>query len=356
MAGKVHILGAGLAGMVAAINLARKGREVLVIEGEKKIGGMHRDLPSIHTTPIDPAWMSEQVGIDVTPAFHPIQGFQVVIGRRMYELNPGPMHAVERGARKTGIDALLYDEACQAGVQFSFGTLLKDLREVPTGSIVATGLDPTMYDYLDIPFEIVRGFSGTHKTDREPWAAGMMAEYTNDYFYANCANHLMYGLFFSRGKVSAETLELCVRDAEERFGFHLPKWEYSTGRVPTGSARNPRLYQDGYILAGTLSGAMDPGALFGIHGAILSGKVAATAVDDPERAIQEFKNMNRFYRISYYMRRFFSRMPGRLAMMDFNIRHPLIAYPMMLLTSAAIPGYHHGTWNYEVMKSAKRVQ
>jgi flavin-dependent dehydrogenase len=341
--------------MVAAINLARQGREVLVIEGEKQIGGMHRNLPSIHTTPIDPAWMSEQVGIDVTPAFHAIQSFQVLIGRRKYDLNPGPLHAVERGARRSGIDALLYDRACRAGVAFSFGTLLHDLREIPKGSIVATGLHPSMYDYLDIPFEIVRGFSGTHKTDREPWAAGMMAEYTNDYFYANCANRLMYGLFFSRGKVSAETLERCKRDAEEAFGLHLPKWEYTTGRVPTGSAKNPRLYQDGYILAGTLAGAMDPGALFGIHGALLSGKVAATAVDDPDRAIQAFRDMNRFYRISYYLRRFFSRVPGRLAAMDFNIRHPLFSFPMMALTSAAVPGYRHGFWNYEVMRSARKV-
>jgi flavin-dependent dehydrogenase len=341
--------------MVAAINLARQGREVLVLEGESRIGGMHRDLPSIHTTPIDPAWISEQVGIDVTAAFHPIRSFQVVIGRRVYEVNPGPMHAVERGARKTGIDALLYEQAGQAGVQFSFGTRLSDLREVPKGSIVATGLDASMYDYLDIPFEIVRGFSGTVKTDREPWAAGMMTDYTNDYFYANCANQLMYGLFFSRGKVSADTLERCRKDAVEKFGFDLPKWEFTTGRVPTGSARNPRLYQDGYILAGTLAGAMDPGALFGIHGAILSGKVAATAVSDPDRAIREFKDLNRYYRISYYLRRFFSRAPGRLAVLDFNMRHPLIAYPMMALTSAAVPGYRKGIWNYEVMKSARRI-
>lgn len=355
MAGKIHVVGAGLAGMVAAINLARQGREVLVIEGEKTIGGMHRSLPSIHTTPIDPAWMSEQVGIDLKPAFHPIRGFQTVIGNRTYELSPGPMHAVERGARKSGIDALLYEEACRAGVQFSFGTLLKDLREVPRGSIIATGLDAGMYDYLDIPFEIVRGFSGTHKTDREPWAAGMMAEYTDDYFYANCANHLMYGLFFSRGKVSPETLELCKRDVKEKFGFELPKWEYTTGRVPTGSARNPRLYQDGYILAGTLSGAMDPGALFGIHGAILSGKVAATAVEDPDRAIDAFRGMNKFYRVGYYLRRFFSRVPGRLAVMDFNLRHPVFAFPLMFLTAAAVPGYRKGIWNYEVMKSARRI-
>jgi len=316
---------------------------------------MHRLLPSIHTTPIDPAWMSEKVGIDLTSAFHPVKEFHVVIRDRMYKLNPGPMHAVERGSRNTSIDALLYGKAQEAGVQFEFGTFLKDLREIPRGSIVATGLDASMYDYLEIPFETTRGFSGAQKTDREPWAAGLMADYTKDYFYANCANHLMYGLLFSRGKVRVETLETCKRDIKEKFGLELQNWEYSTGCVPTGSARNPRLYQDGYVLAGTLSGAMDPGALFGIHGAILSGKVAATAVDDPDRAIKDFKDMNRFYRISFYLRRFFAHAPGRLAMMEFNIRHPLFSYPMMALTSAAVPGYRHGIWNYEIMKSAQRI-
>ena len=356
MAGKVHVLGAGLSGMVAAINLARRGREVLVIEGAKKIGGMYGLHPSVHTTPIDPAWMSERVGIDVTSAIHPVKSFQTVIGDKMFELNPGPMHAVERGARAGSIDMLLYGTACRAGVEFQFGTFLKDLREIPKGSIIATGLDASMYDYFTIPFEITRGFSGIQKTDRDTWAAGLMADYTNDYFYANCANRLMYGLFFSRGRVTVETLEMCKRDAKKHFGLDFPKWDYFTGRVPTGSARNPRLFQDGFILAGTLSGAMDPGALFGIHGAILSGKVAATAVEDPDRAIREFRDMNKYYRISYYLRRFFSHVPGRrLAMMEFNIRHPLFAYPMMLLTSAAVPGYRQGIWNYEIMKSARRV-
>ena len=104
MADKVHILGAGLSGMVAAITLARQGHEVLVIEGEKRLGGMHHSMPSVHTTPIDPDWVSEQVGIDVRPAFHQIRSFLSVVGNKTYELNPGPMHAVERGSRKSGID------------------------------------------------------------------------------------------------------------------------------------------------------------------------------------------------------------------------------------------------------------
>jgi len=114
-----------------------------------------------------------------------------------------------------------------------------------------------MYDYFEIPFEIPRGFASTRTTDWDTWCAGILSSYTDDYFYANCANRLMYGLLFGRSKVTVEGLEACKVDVQKKFGLELDTWEYFTVRVPTGSARNPRLFQDGYILAGTLAGAMD---------------------------------------------------------------------------------------------------
>jgi hypothetical protein len=71
--------------------------------------------------------------------------------------------------------------------------------------------------------------------------------------------------------------------------------------------------------------------------------------------MESFKDMNKYYRISYYLRRFFSHAPGRLAVMDFNIRHPRFSYPMAALTSGAVPGYRQGIWGYEIMKSARRI-
>ena len=355
MSNKVHILGAGLSGMVAAINLARAGREVLVLEGSKKIGGMGGLHPSVHTTPMDPGWMSHQVGIDLTSAFHPIKTFLWAIDDKAYRLNPASMHAVERGARKGSIDTLLYNQALEVGVEFAFGQHMKDLRQLPKGSIVATGLLPEMYDYFEIPFEIPRGFATTSRTDWDAWCAGTMSSYTDDYFYANCVNNLMYGLLFGRNKVTVEGLEACKKDVQRRFGLDLNKWEYFTVRVPTGSARNPRLFQDGYILTGTLSGSMDPSSLFGIHGAILSGKVAATAVEDPDRAAKEFKRMNRFYKLAYYMKELQRRMPGKRALFEFNVRHPLLLFPMTAIISLAIPGYQHGFWNRDMVKGAERI-
>ncbi|MEW6443930.1 MAG: NAD(P)-binding protein [bacterium] len=356
MAEKIHILGAGLSGMVAAINLARQGREVLVLEGAKGLGGMGGLHPSVHTTPIDPAWMSREIGIDVTPVFHRPKGFMLGLGDKTFKLDPGPMHSVERGARKTSIDTLLYEEAQAAGVAFQFGVYLKDLRQLPKGSIIATGLHHEMYDYLAIPSEVPRGFASTRKIDWENWCAGSMASYTDDYFYANCVNQLMYGLLFGRRKVTVEGLEACKLDIRKKFGLELENWEYFTVRVPTASATNPRLFQDGYILAGTLAGAMDPIALFGIHGALLSGKVAATAVESPDQGLAEFRRITRYYRIAYYVKQFQKSLPPNLAAMEFSLRHPRLFYPMMAISSVSVPGYRQGNWNYEVMKKLERVQ
>ena len=68
----VTIYGAGMSGLVAAINLAREGYEVTVHDREKAYGGDPRYNPSRHTMPILPKKMSEYIGIDITSAFKPM--------------------------------------------------------------------------------------------------------------------------------------------------------------------------------------------------------------------------------------------------------------------------------------------
>ena len=61
---KVHIVGAGLSGMVAAINLAREGHQVVVLEGADRIGGDPLHHPAIHGTPMNFDLIKDYVGID----------------------------------------------------------------------------------------------------------------------------------------------------------------------------------------------------------------------------------------------------------------------------------------------------
>ncbi len=353
MSSKVYILGAGLSGMVAAITLARRGRQVTVIEAGKTIGGTGGLHPSVHTTPIDPAWMSKEVGIDLTGVFHRPRTFLLGISESTFRLSVGPLYNVERGTRPSSIDTLLYQYATDAGVVFEFGVRLKDLREIPKGSIIATGLYPEMFDYFEIPFEIPRGFAATRKTNEEPWCAGVLASYTDDYFYASCANGLLYALLFGRSKVTDSSLEACRQDISNRFGLELDRWEYFSLRVPTGSARNPRLFQDEFILTGSVSGAMDPNGLFGIHGAILSGKVAAEAVEDREAGLKAFKRLTKYYSLSYWLKEFLRLLPRSLRNSIFllTVTRPRVMFPLVCVTSLGVPGYRQGFWYYDLMRS-----
>ena len=65
----VHIVGAGLSGLVAAINLAREGYEVLVRDREDSIGGPKKQHPSIHSTPLQPQENWEFIGADLSDLF-----------------------------------------------------------------------------------------------------------------------------------------------------------------------------------------------------------------------------------------------------------------------------------------------
>ena len=59
------VVGAGLAGMVAAINLAKAGYEVTVLEAEARIGGSPQLHPSLHITPIDKKKVWAYIGIEL---------------------------------------------------------------------------------------------------------------------------------------------------------------------------------------------------------------------------------------------------------------------------------------------------
>lgn len=347
---KITIVGAGLSGMVAAIHLAREGDEVQILEGHDKIGGMRHLHPSCHSTPIHVEAASRYTGIDLSPCFKPILSIQLGVKKSVFSCKTDTLFCVERGDRPTSLDNYLYQECLEHGVKFHFGALIRSPDEVPPGSILATGLHPEMFDATGIPYERVHSFwmqaerneeiFGSLRAEFEQLLVSYMDDYTNDYFYATAMNDLWYALLFSRKPLSRANLEDCVQKVRERLGVRLSGWRFLTGCVPTKSFRNPRLFHGDKILAGSLSGTMDPMFLFGIHGALLSGKIAALAVRDREGAEREFRRINRNYGRTWIRRRLYQRNPFRNSLQALLLRRfPEAACRLSSRATEGIPGY-----------------
>jgi flavin-dependent dehydrogenase len=91
--------------------------------------------------------------------------------------------------------------------------------------------------------------------------------------------------------------------------MHCSSWVYHEGLVPTACYDTPRLFEGDKILAGTLAGGMDPFALFGVHGSLVTGKIAAIAHQDKAEAYALFKKYTRFYNRNLFLRKVFDGTP-----------------------------------------------
>jgi flavin-dependent dehydrogenase len=339
---RVHIVGAGLSGMVAAICLAREGHQVTVLERAKSIGGVHPHHPSNHSTPVNLELIKQYLGIDITPCLTPQKNMYVYESGRKFSLS-WDCYSVERGPRKTSLDTFLYNLSLEAGVEFEFDQVVTNPMALPAPTILATGLFPEMCNALDRPCVRLPCFSATRKVE-DPERQGELRTwfglYTNTYAYAPINNQLDYILLFSDRDLSQGNLRRFEEELDRSEGIRFDRWESFEVFVPMGRPDAPRLFGKGRILAGTLAGMMEPGAYFGIHGALLSGRIAARAVTDPEGATQDFKRFNKNYKMSWYRNRLMNN-PQKLYLYRLFFRFPALFGPIMSLTDTGIPGIKH---------------
>jgi flavin-dependent dehydrogenase len=300
--GEVLIYGAGMSGMVAAYNLATEGYDVLVREQEPTWGGSSAFNPSLHTTPLDVPATSEYIGIDIAPAFHDVSTLSIYL--HDYKI-PAPVfmaYHVERSSRPQSLDALLYEKCVEAGVKFEFNEKLRkeDLAGLPPGTIIACGLNHAAYDDLEVPYKSWYAWMarGEIEHDNDAWI--WMDECINEYGYISYCNGLYYNLLFAYGQeVSREDLAKYREFMKRVEGVEEDDWYYVVGAAPVVSPDNPSLFRGDFIMCGTMSGCLDPFMGFGISGSLVSGKVAALAVSDREKAEEEFARFTRNYASVY---------------------------------------------------------
>lgn len=317
--GEQVVVGAGLAGLSAAINLRREGREVRVLERRDGVGGPARDMVTgeltyvmADGTPMETRKLAVYTGIDVSPACEPLlESRMYSFGKRYDTFFPAnvPAVLVERGSRKDSLDMFLYRIAVEEGVRFEFNQPLKtrkDFDQLPPKTILATGLFADTFDALGIPYVPVHGLFGQGMMPdyQGPKVILYMDRYTWDYAFFSTIHGLAGALLFQRKRPLSEEAKAWFPGQLARAdGIEFEEWhELDVGVLPMGSLSNPRLFHERFILAGTLAGAQDPVLLFGVHGALVTGKIAAMALGQPEAAYREFRKMNFFWKLSYLNR------------------------------------------------------
>lgn len=291
----IQIIGAGLSGMVAGISLAREGYRVTMYEAQKTIGGSPLLHPSVHTTPAQLPELCEYTGIDFTGVFAPCDPYPVFYNKTRRLVFPSYVKhnrafCIERGPRPSSIDNFLYKIALKEKVKFEFGRI-SDFSSLSAGTIVATGLDAAGYKAFGVPCRFVYGAWSCREIDDRSATGGIyMGPFSTDYGYTAQVNGLDYNLLFSRRPVTDSDIA-SYRAALSKIGIaDYPKpWQPVTMAVPAAV----RLFDGDTILAGTLSGMIEPFWGYGIVGAIISGRLAAKAVMDRNEAEGEFERFNR---------------------------------------------------------------
>ena len=340
---KVNVVGAGIPGMVAAINLAKEGYEVLVMERGSQVGKSPY-TPRLDVTPLDKPMVWDYIGLDLSPCFKELKG-NIYIRSHCFEFTPPNIYGVERSAREGSIDNHLYQEALKTGVKFEFSTYIKGPNDLPGNSIIATGSNPQMLEALEIPTIPVYGYWNymeKPKVDRSGVFNAYLDEYTAGYYYSVLVNDIWYSLLFDAySELGQDALDRCAQQVKEREGQEIKEWRRVQFAVACRDLNNPRLFAGNKILAGPLSGLHDPFLGFGVVAAMLSGKTAAIAVKDKERALKDFKKFNRNFERTWLIRKAYEAVTPniRLSLADLVLSNPELFEPLIVGMGGIVPGH-----------------
>jgi flavin-dependent dehydrogenase len=292
---EVTIVGAGLSGMVCGIILSRKGRRVIMYDAQKGIGGSPSLHPSVHTTPAQIPALWDYVGLNLEKDFARCDPYPTFYyGKNVLKfpayVDHNTAYCIERGPRPTSIDNHVFEIATDSGVQFEFGKRV-DFTKLKPNTVIATGLDPRGYERLGIDHRKIYGrWSYREIEDKSATGAIYMGSYTPDYAYTAQVNGLDYCLLFSHYPIRDKEVEK-YRGVLRAVGMgdYPEPWRDVAMAVPAEA----RLFAGDHILAGTLSGMIEPFWGYGIVGAIISGMIAAKAVEDRDEAEKEHARFTR---------------------------------------------------------------
>jgi len=271
----IPVCGAGPAGLVAAITLARAGRRVTVFERHADVGSrFHDDLQGLENWTTEADVLEELAGFGVEADFTAAPFHEAVVsdpeGREHVYRSPRPMaYIVHRGAVPGSLAFGLRKQALAAGAEIRFHA---PCRQLPDGGIVAEG--PHGADAIGIGY--------LFDTDR---ADGAFIALSDDLAPRGYAYLLIQG---GRGTVMSwlyddfhrdrEYLQRTVAFFQRHAGLEMREPRRTGGGanfLPPRSAR-----RGGLLFTGEAAGFQDALWGFGMRYAMVSGHLAARALLD----------------------------------------------------------------------------
>ena len=287
----IQVYGAGLAGLVAAINLARNGYNVTVYEKENRIGGSTKCHPSNHMTPMDIQKMQKYIGIKIESCFSKLDAFRGYIGSKKFVFSAKNLYVVERGPRESSLDYLLYKIALKEGVNFRFSQPLTKgkLRDAPENSIIATAGYSKLVSSLGLSYVTFKQFDTHVKTDLGNITIAYFGDYTSDYGYISGKNGLVSAQLSGPLNLSQENLKKFINLVKKTENIGLNGWSSIISHFPKKVQLFTKFAGKTFVLTGEVAGFLDPFFGFGINGALISGKIAAISIISKQKALHEFK-------------------------------------------------------------------
>ncbi len=139
---KIDVIGAGPAGLVAAINLAKAGFAVTLHEATPRVGHrFHGDFQGIEnwTTDGDVRVFLTSINIKINFRFEPYKGgilFSPSLKRREIHTKEPFFYLVERGGNEGCLESGLLQQADEVGVKLEFNSRRWKVDE---GGVIAVG-------------------------------------------------------------------------------------------------------------------------------------------------------------------------------------------------------------------------
>ena len=269
----VQILGAGPAGLSAAINLARSGYNVDIFEKSADVGSrFHGDFQGLEnwSDKEDVLNLFKSMNIDINFKYNPFLELKIFNESKIwnFKCKRPAFYLVKRGSKEKTLDTALKNQALDLGVNIHFNETIPENK----ADIIATG------PIKDKIYAAAKGI--TFKTSFQNTAVGLVNNNTalNGYSYLLIADGqgCMATVLFNKFNNISSYFKQTERIFNDKFDLNL-KEVGNMGGVGGFSSEN--VFKRGKRLyVGEAAGLQDFLWGFGIKSAVTSGYLAAKSI------------------------------------------------------------------------------